>query len=320
MKELLTNSQKSTYQECPKKYSYTYEQGYKPVNEKSALVFGSLFHECLELWFQNGSMVAIHSYLNSKIESSDILDVVKARELMVGYDQKWRNAGLKTIVVEKEFRFPLVNPNTMHESRTFDLGGKIDVVVTDEIEECAVVEHKTTVDDIKPESNYWLKLAIDPQISGYFVAAETMGYNPKKIIYDVIRKPGLKLLKATPEAVRKYKKDGTLYASQRENDELPLEYGIRLRNDIEGDPNKYFARQRIARLENDLVEYTQDVWSVSKLIMESRNNNHWPRRTNQCFTYGKCQFYGVCAKTALLEDQSMFQKNENVHQELSEVI
>jgi len=319
--ELLTNSQKNTYQECPKKFQFSYEQGYRTVRDSEPLIFGKLIHECLELWFHGEDIFDIIHFLEMTPNDKTKWDIVKAIELMRGYDKRWKDSKLKTVGVEKEFKIPLINPNSQAFSRTFELAGKIDAIVKDTNNEYAVIEHKTTTEDVSSlESNYWLKLQIDPQISGYFIGAESLGFKPTKIIYDVISKPSIKPFKATPEEGRKYKKDGTLYANQRETDETPEDYAARLRQDILDRPERYYQRKEIVRLESDLIEYLQDMWSVGKLIMESRNNAHWPRRPSQCFLFGKCQFFDVCTKTAVLEDESMFKQVDNIHQELKEVI
>jgi hypothetical protein len=230
--------------------------------------------------------------------------------LFSGYVAKWRQ--IIADATEKEFSLPLINPQSGAASRTWELAGKIDAIVAGD-----VLEHKTTSDDIEdPACNFWAKLALDSQISGYFIAAEKLGYKPKKVIYDVIRKPKIKPLKATPEDVRKYTKEGKLYANQRATDETPKEYGARLAEDIAANPDKYYQRREIARLESDLTEYLSDIWSVGKLIMESRSENYWPRRISQCFNYGRCPYYEVCAKMASLEDTGMYVKSENKNPEL----
>lgn len=293
------------YQECPKKFYYQHEQGYRPVREAQALTFGKIFHSLLEAYFTNGPLPPVPADL-------DPYTAVTIDALFSGYTAKYPQ--VTADAVEKEFALPLINPKTKSASRTFELAGKIDAIVGGN-----VLEHKTTADDIEdPSCNYWQKLALDSQISGYFLAAEKLGYAPKKVIYDVIRKPRIKPLKATPEDVRKYTKDGKLYASQRETDESPTEFGRRLREDISATPDKYYQRREIARLESDLIEYLADVWSVGKLIMESRSENYWPRRISQCFNYGRCPFYEVCAKMASLDDESMYVRSNNVNPELTE--
>lgn len=304
--EKLTNTLRSMYQECPKKFYYRNELGYLPVREAEALSFGKAFHTLLEYWFRDVIDLPV------MVENADPFTAVKIEELFRGYCAKWPR--VKADAVECEYVLPLLNPATTAPSRTFELAGKIDAIVSGD-----VVEHKTTSDSIEdPACEYWQRLSLDSQISGYFLAAEKLGYKPSKIIYDVIKKPTIRPAKATPEEVRKYKKDGTLYANQRATDETPEEFRQRLREDITANPDKYFQRREIARLENDLVEYMQDVWSVAKLIMESRAEGYWPKRISQCFSYGRCPYYEVCAKIASLDDSSMYVKAESKNPELTE--
>lgn len=303
--ERLTNSNKNIYMECPKKYWYMIENGYRPVKTSDALNFGTEFHRLLE-----------DRMLLGELKSQEI----KARILFEEYCKHWESdfQKYKILAVEKEFSLPLINPATGAKSRTFELAGKIDLIVQDlESGDIAVVEHKTTSNDISnPESNYWLALQIDPQITGYFLAAESLGYNPKKIIYDVIGKPNIKPLLATPVEARKHTKEGKLYANQRDTDETPEVFSERLRLAIADEPSRYFQRRDIARIETDIIEYLQDMWAVGKLIMESRNEDFWPRRPKQCFNYGRCAFFDVCAKCAMLEDESLYTKSENKNPEL----
>ena len=306
--ELLTNSSRSLYQSCPRKFFFMHEQGYIPVKEHEALAFGKIFHSFLEALFSGKEAPVIPAEINP-------YTAVILTELLTGYKAKWQQ--IKADAVECEYVLPLLNPATAAASRTFELAGKIDAIVGD-----AVVEHKTTSDSIEdPSCEYWQRLSLDSQISGYFLAAEKLGYKPTKVIYDVIKKPQIRPLKATPVEKRKYtKKDGKLYADQRETDETPEEFAARLREDIATNPDKYFQRREIARLESDLTEYMQDLWSVAKLIMESRSENYWPKRISQCFSYGRCPYYEVCAKIASLDDESMYTKSDNKNPELSKEI
>ena len=303
--ELLTNSARTEYQSCPKKFYFRHELGYAAIRESEAMAFGTAFHKLLEAHF-NGTPEVMPMIFDS---IPDPFKRVAAEKLYEGYFAKY---GEERAITEQEYVIPLINPKTMSASKTFELAGKIDG-----IRGGAIIEHKTTSESIdNPSADYWLKLAIDSQISGYFLAAEKLGHKPEKIIYDVIKKPTIKPGKATPEEDRKYKKDGTLYANQRATDETPEEYGQRLQEDIIENPGKYFQRREIARLESDLAEYMADMWSVAKLIMESRNENYWPKRTSQCFTYGRCAYYEVCAKIASIDDESLY-RQEKVNSELS---
>lgn len=67
-----------------------------------------------------------------------------------------------------------------------------------------VVEHKSTSLDIGEGSPYWKRLILDGQISNYNTGTRALGHEPVGVLYDVIRKPTLRPLKATPLEERKY--------------------------------------------------------------------------------------------------------------------
>jgi len=301
--EKLTNSVKSLYQECPRKFFIKHERGFVPVREASYLAFGTVIHSAIEQFYNGVEFKDID--FGKEIENE--FEMVKIHELIRGYINHWGRFE-EVIATEKEFKFPLLNPKTKSASRTFEMAGKIDGVVKQN-GIVSVIEHKTTADNIEdPSCDYWLKLSLDPQISGYFVGAETLGFEPTNIIYDVIKKPTIKPFKETPDDKKKYKKDGTLYANLHDADETPKAYRERLRSDIAENPNKYFQRKDIPRIADDLIEFLSDSWSVAKLIMESRNNDFFPRRISQCFNYSKCPYVGVCSKLESLDDVALFKQ------------
>lgn len=180
-----------------------------------------------------------------------------------------------------------------------------------------VVEHKTTSSDITPGSTYWRKLTLDTQVSQYLGATEGV----EGMLYDVIRKPGIKPFKATPEADRKYTKAGTLYAAQRERDETPEEYAVRLRADISEGPNKYYARGIIVRLPSERIEAARDTWLVAGSIRESMRLDAWPRNPGSCDAYGRtCDYWAVCAGETTIEDATRFRTAETPHEELPGIV
>ena len=180
-----------------------------------------------------------------------------------------------------------------------------------------VVEHKTTSSDITPGSTYWRKLTLDTQVSQYLGSTEGV----EGMLYDVIRKPGIKPFKATPEADRKYTKAGTLYAAQRERDETPEEYAVRLRADISEGPNKYYARGIIVRLPSERIEAARDTWLVAGSIRESMRLDAWPRNPGSCDAYGRtCDYWAVCAGETTIEDATRFRTAETPHEELPGIV
>ena len=314
--QLLTNSRRNCFNRCPRLYQFKYELGYREVKTGDALRFGSLFHGVLELYWLMDLDSAMYWLSNQKESDYNVYEKELAKQLLIAYDRRYGEADdeIKEFAIpEKEFRAPLINPVTMAESKTFILAGKIDVILP---KQKSFIEHKTTSDDISPESDYWLGLTIDGQVSGYFAGSEAEGFEANECIYDVIRKPAQRPLQATPVEKRTYKKDGTLYASQRELDESVEDYGKRLAEEIAGNPDRYFARKIITRLEDDMLDYYTDMWGCAREIRENQLANRWPRNPQMCLSWGRCPFFGVCTKTESLDDTNIFIKIDNVDQEL----
>lgn len=327
MSNLLTASRLRAYRKCSRLESLLYVQGWRTVQESEALAFGTLWHTGLEAWWlavkeaQSGETIEPLSdaLLAVSGRASDPFAQVTCEELLRGYDARWHDQALDAVGVEEEFRAPLVNPATMQPSRTWMLAGKIDARATDRDGRRLVVEHKTTSEDISPGADYWLKLQMDHQISIYEIGCEALGWPPDGCLYDVVKKPGIRPLRATPAESRKYKKDGTLYANQREHDETPEEYRLRLRADIEADPSRYFARYEVPRTESQLRDFLQDAWDQGRSMREGHIAGRAARNPEACFAYGRCPMWDACSTGADPADMpDRYRHLDHVHPELTD--
>lgn len=316
---LLTVSEMKCYHGCPRHHHLRYGLGYRPVGEASPLRFGKAMHTGLEAWLQSGE------HLGAAIEAVrprggdyDPFELVKIEELLMGYHARWAGSGYEVLAVEQEFRTPLLNPETGYPSQTFELGGKIDGIVRDSFGRVWIIEHKTTSEDVSTGSKYWLRLQIDSQVSTYMVGARALGYDVVGVLYDVIHKPTIRPYSATPMESRKYTKAGALYAGQHENDQSPEEFRDRLRNDILENPDKYYQRGEVVRLEADELDAAADAWQTAKQMRDSERLNRHPRHDGACVRWGRdCEFFPVCSRTAVLDDPTMYRKAEQSHEELS---
>lgn len=266
----------------------------------------------------------------------NVFDLVRAEELLAAYHFCWRDrmADMEVLGVEVEFETPLVNPDSGRPSRNWVLGGKIDAIVRfRSTGEVWIVEHKTTSSDVSPESNYWLRLRIDGQVSTYYEGATALGYDVRGCMYDVVQKPSRPPLKATPLEKRKYTtratrlKDGTqrpagsLHAGMRDADETPEEYRIRLREIIIENPSRYLQRGSVVRLEDDLRRYRLDAWRTAKLVRDVQLNGSPTRNPDSCVRYGRlCSYFDVCTGAASIDDDERFRSTESAHEELSQEV
>lgn len=313
--QLLTNSRLRVYRECERKHDIMFRQRIRPVRDGEALRFGSLIHLGLEAWWRGEGL---EGALAAVSVESDPFDRVKAEELLRGYDSHWQAPPDDVIGVELEFRAPMINPATGAESRTWMHAGKIDALLPG-----VVIEHKTTSESISDDSdNYWQRLAMDHQISGYVIGAEALGHEIRATLYDVLKKSSLRPLKATPLEDRKYTKatktePSRLYANQRETDETPEEYAQRLRADIAADPEKYFQRRVISRMESQILDFRQDAWQAGRAIREAELAGRSPRNPEACFRYGRCAFWDHCSAGLDLTTSPDFKVVDNLHPELT---
>lgn len=316
---LLTNSRAKSFRRCARHHLHAYVEGYRPIERAAPLTFGTWFHVMLEAWWRStsdhlGSALATLEAPESY--ALDPFDRVRLQELLLGYDARWGDEPLLVERVEVQFAAELRNPQSGHSSRTWQLGGKIDAIATRDGLPW-LVEHKTTSEDISPGSTYWRKLRLDTQVSTYFIGAASIGYDVEGCIYDVIRKPKLAPLEATPVERRKYKADGTLYAAQRDRAETPEEYRQRYREHVGQHLLELFVRGDVVRVERDLEDSAFDLWQTARLIREAELAGRHPRNPDSCFQWSRpCEFFDVCTGAARLDDATRFRKAETPNEEL----
>lgn len=317
----LTDSELRTWRACPRKHDFQYVQLRRSRADHTALSFGTLWHTGQEAWWKwahDAQEVRLAAAVEAMRASpdADSIALVIAEELMLGYTAMWGDVEWRVLAIEQRFEMPLVNPETGAASRTYVLGGKVDGIVAND-NGVVVLEHKTTASDIEPGSLYWKKVrTLDTQVSQYVRGARALGHDPRACLYDVVRKPAIRPLKATPVESRKYTKQGFLYANQREHDETPEEFRARLRADIEEKPSRYYCREEIVRLDSDERDHQYDVWSQARMMREARLAGFAPKNPDACSAFGGCPYFQVCAGEASIDDDTLFRTATSAHEEL----
>lgn len=323
--QILTNSRLRAFRRCPRLHHYSYNLGVRLRTSPDALSFGSLVHAALEAWWQAPAEEKLNAALLPLEKEPDAFTRARARVMLYGYHERWLEAAdaLDVVAVEREFEVPLVNPETGAESRTFVLAGKVDAIARERSSgRLYLVEHKTSSEDLSPGSDYWARLRIDSQVSIY-VGAAASSEPVAGCIYDVLGKPAQKPLQATPEADRKYTKPTKaeptprLYANQRESDETVDEYESRMLDHVASNPERYYARAEIVRLDAEIDAAARDTWHAARMLRESQVADRHPRNPDACHLRGStCPFFGVCTGVESIDD-ARFTRVEDVHAELS---
>ena len=319
---LLTTSRIKTENRCSREQHIKYELGIRPIkDDEGPARLGTLVHLGLEAWWKwfqrpdEGTPLA--AAILALPEDADAYERAKARAMLIGYDARWRDDAERYEVLGVELELqpaPIVNPQTGRASRTWLLGGKLDVkvreIATDRV---LVIEHKTTSEDMGPGSDYLKRLRMDTQVSVYTTMTEAVA-----VLYDVLKKPGQRPAKATAPEARKYKADGSLYANQRAEDESPEEYFNRLIEAIAADPDRYYARAEIVRFDSEIREHLADVWNTAARIRSNQLAESYPRNPEACVRFGRtCEFFGVCVGEASLDDGSLYERVGSGHVELA---
>jgi len=327
---VLTNSELSTFRRCQREHHLRYRILRRPIKRAAALRFGTLVHKALEAWWLAQPESRLANSWQAILEhgqDSDAYELAAARALMAGYTARWtEETTVRVIAVEAHWSSTLVHPDTGDELDGVELRGKLDVLTV-----AGFVEHKTATADIEVGSDYWRRIsALDSQVSMYDIGSRSLGV-VGSCTYDVLRKPLVKPLQATPEASRKYtkpkvdKKTGEviepsrLYAGQRDTDETPEEYEQRLMADIAERPQEYFARGEIVRLEHDVYEHALDTWDTVQSMLDAERASRAPRNPDACIRYKReCEYFGVCSGQASIDDDTLFYTADSAHEELEE--
>lgn len=337
MTHLLTASRLKVWQACPRQHHYRYELARVPLATSRALSLGTATHAGLEAWWRavedHAASYALPAALAAaeaaypQHEGDDPYAAALLRALLTAYDARWSAWALTVTVlgVEVPFTSVLRHPTLDMSARTWRVAGKIDVLVRLEDGRVAIIEHKTTSQDAGAGSDYRRKLTLDPQVSTYFDGAEALGHEADLCLYDVLRKPSIKPLLATPPDKQRRKADGTLYANQRERDETPAEYERRLIDALAAEPDKYLLHAEIVRSDAEREAHRFALWHAVRSIEESRaalaraggDVRAVPQHAHACLAYGTpCAYLPVCEGTARIDDATLYARLTSPHVEL----
>jgi hypothetical protein len=331
--DLLTHSACKCWNACRRRYYFAYLLGIRKAYQSEPLRLGGMWHmgvggyesgipidEVEELIRQAYADQPCPPYLSLEeyaVEEEKVVAMVR------GHHARWKDDPiLESLVVEKAFVLPIINPETGRPTPSFRDAGMIDRVARLPDASTAIVERKTTSESIEPDSPYWKALRNDPQISRYFRASRALGYGTTKIVYDVIKKPAIRPKQVTKAEMAGAHAQGhyfglTLTGPCPER-ETPRMYGARLLADLKARPEFYFARNEIARLEGDLEEFAFDQWQTQQEIRQAMHHGRYYRNPASCLEPFQCEYLDVCHELSA-DPQTIpsgFRRVTRLHEEL----
>ena len=362
--EIITNSRMQSAS-CPRREHLSYGIGIRKEKDALPLRIGDAFHLGLDMYKQyqidneqkvpptewcNEIILAVYAEFDKTMPTEDdyayqhSIDRITVGTMLSAYFWRWSeiDAHNEVIATESVFQMPILNPDTNHPMQKIVASGKQDGIIKLADGRLALLEHKTSGEDLSPEKDFWKALRIDGQISLYWLAANHNGYNIDTVLYDVIKKPTIKPL-LIPKLDKEKKKqvvdintgerilnkDGSVKQSVNNKEtqamitrpETPEEFGQRYLEQIYEDPDRFLIRKEIPRLRCDLDEYKYDMYQTAQQLRFNNNKKCWPRKDSLCRGRYVCQYLDLCCNGFDINSNEVPQGYvtvDDVHPELKE--
>lgn len=132
-----------------------------------------------------------------------------------------------------------------------------------------ILERKTTSESIEPGSAWWRRVIhTDLQASVY-----SMAFPGATILYDVLHTPQLRTKMSESEQ----------------------QFESRILADMAEKPGKYFARQEVVRMEEELSRTKDDLEMIGNRMRSDEYGGTAARNPDSCWSYGRqCGFFEHC--------------------------
>ena len=321
---ITTYSQWRLFRNCRRSCEYRYIHGIVPLENDPNLAFGSLAHQCLEVWHRdrNLDLVLDHidrSYPNRAQEPDQKKDWHLATSMMQGYAARYPAEEFEVIALEKTFEGDIRNPATGAASRTFRLAGKVDGIVRIK-EEYFLLENKTSS---LLDASYLDRLWTDFQVTLYaYYVEKSLGIPIKGIIYNILVKARLQQGKGETEfefedrraSLAAKSKSGNSSAKRKlpESDE---DFHKRLLDKY--DEPTMFHREMLYLSRDQYTNLRAELWELTQAMKDAIRRGSFYQNTAYCFQYGRpCGYYPLCKSNGNPNILNNFYLRKEPHEEL----
>lgn len=299
---ILTNSARTAFLNCRMKFYWQYICRLTPIKASLPFLIGGNFHDGLET-FYNGEFEedTFREKVRKSIESAmEAAETDKESEML--WSQEAVIMGMLKGYIERyakqdSVQWDIIAPET---DFVFDLksgmkyAGKRDLLVrARKVKGITLVEHKTTS---VLSSGYLAKLPLDNQILIYCKSVEEdkqFGELPKQIIYNVIKKSGLR---------------------QRQNETFN-QYKERIEQEYLDNISSYFYREVIPVSPKVVRDAYEELERCSQEVQRCMRTGYYYKNTTHCTAYGTCPYMPLCLKEKSAIGR--FEQRENLHAELN---
>jgi hypothetical protein len=297
-----TYSMWSLFRNCRKACEYRYLAGLTPRDRDPNLTFGSLIHECLQIWHGTRDRAAVHDFIDRACANRGSDEGVRkdwyvARAMMTGYAARYPQEEFEIVALERTFEGAIINPATGAASRSFLLAGKVDGIVRVG-DDYYILEHKTaaTID-----ADYLERLWTDFQIAIYtYYVEQALGIRITGVIYNVLGKARLQQGKGETEEEYEVRRAELLAKSKtgkttakRKLAESDEEFQARLVGKY-GEP-EMFHREMLYLSRDRFDILRAELWELTQAFLDARRRGVFYQNTSFCFNYHRpCSYFPVC--------------------------
>ena len=298
----LTNSARSTFLNCRKKFEWAYLRRLAPRKQSIPFLVGGAVHNGLERMYKTGKFSYEDEYaIADKLCGEAAMNAVDPKEsddiqqqlamiigILSGYNKLYLKADLsKWSVLEAEASFEYLLPNGWRKQ------GKRDMMVKRKADgKVGLVEHKTAG---RVDANYVSKLPLDNQIIGYANAVKKeTGKLPDFVVYNIMKKTQLR----------------------KKQTETFEQYAKRIEEDYVLNPSNYFYRETLTVTAKSAKNFDDELNLFVGEMERAIKENYFYKNTQQCTAMGVCPFMSLCIEGPNRANLSKFRERENLHEEL----
>jgi hypothetical protein len=319
-----TYSMWSMFRNCRKACEWRYLKELVPLEKDHNLSFGSMIHECLELWHRERDLVKVldhidRAYPNRAQDDNELGDWHLATAMMKGYAARYQEEEFEVVGLEQPFEDKIINPATGASSRSFTLAGKVDGIVRRGSEHF-LLEHKTAS---QVDADYLERLWTDFQIVLYtWYVEQALGIKIAGVIYNILVKTRLQQGKGESEAEFEARRAELIAKSKtgkssakRKLPESDGEFQARLAEKY-SDPGM-FHREMLYVSRDQFDTLRAELWELSQAFLDARRRGVFYQNTAFCFHYRRqCAYYPLCRSNGSPNVIENFYQQAPPHEEL----
>jgi hypothetical protein len=299
---ITTYSMWSLFRNCRKACEWRYIHELVPLEQDHNLAFGTVIHQCLEVWHGTDNLEAVldhidRTYPNRNQDDAQKRDWHLAVAMMKGYASCYPTEEFDVVSLEKTFDGKIVNPATGASSRSFVLAGRVDGIVRTGNEHY-LLEHKTAS---QVDADYLERLWTDFQIVLYSRYVEqAFGIRIAGVLYNILVKARLQQGGGETEAEYQARRAALISKSKtgktsakRKLPESDDAFQERLAANY-AEPGMF--HREMLYISRDRFETLQaELWELTQAFLDARRRGVFYQNTAFCFHYRRpCAYFPLC--------------------------